>query len=151
MASKAFLVDLMTGERLEFQFAPSDLKGDRSSGWTAAKVPGLSHPRYQFTAGEDRNLQFTLEFFRLPDIEERVRWLQSLTYPGYKDGMLSAPPHLVELVFGTLYEGVAWMVISAKERYFDLFTTDLTPLRAEVEITLKEYVEQGRDAREIRK
>jgi hypothetical protein len=151
MSDPAYIVDLYTGERLEFQFAPNDLREEKSGAWASSRVPGQSHPRYQFTAGGARTLQFTLDLYRLDDLEQRVRWLQSLEYPEYEQQILSAPPHLVAFLFGTLYEDVAWMVTSVKNRYFELFTPGLKPLRAEVDIQLEEYIDRAVDYREIRR
>ena len=123
--SPAFLVDLVTGERLAFQFAPNDLKGDRTTGWVSAKVPGMSHPRCQYVSGEERTLQFTVEFFQIQDIEARVRWLQSLTYPEYEQGFLSAPPHLVELVFIPIHGPLIQLIIGLCMEVYQLIRIQL--------------------------
>lgn len=148
--SKAYLVCVETGESLELQFAPNDFTEEVATSWAAIKIPGASAPRRQWVSGEARKLPVKIDFYRLPDIRGRVRWIQSLQFPSYQNGHLVASPCRVMLVFGGLYDGVTWIVTATKVRWHDLFAADLTPLRAEVEIQLEEYRESSPDYREMR-
>ena len=47
-AITAHLVDVETGQRLEFQYNPNDIVDEKSTAYAAIKIPGLSHPRYRF-------------------------------------------------------------------------------------------------------
>ncbi len=149
-SGKAYLVCIETSESMELQFAPNDFTEETTTSWAAIKIPGASAPRRQWVSGEARKLPIKIELYRQPDIQQRVRWIQSLQYPSYQNGFLAASPSRVMLIFGGLYDGVTWIVTGTKVRWFDLFAADLTPLRAEVEVQLEEYRESSPDYREIR-
>ena len=149
MPERAHLIDLITGESLEFQYAPPELNDDKSTAYSEAKVFGWSHPRQQYNAGGARTLQFKLEFYGTNTMP-RVRWLQSLLYPEYENGNIVNGPHRVKLVFGGQYEAETWTVTAVKAKAFDRFTRELIPMRAELDITLTEYVERSVDYREVR-
>ena len=80
----AHLVDAETGQRLKFQHNPNDIVEEKSTALAAIKIPGLSHPRYQYVAGEPRKISFLLLFFK-GAIEESVDWLRSLLYPEHAE------------------------------------------------------------------
>ena len=135
-----YLVDVDTGERLAFQHNPNDIGDEKSTAYAAIRIPGMSHPRYQYIAGEPRKITFKLELFKGP-VKQKVHWLRSLLYPEHAGTMLKNAPHRVLFIFGDLYPGVLCVVRQVKVRYFHLFDRDsLLPQRAEVEIVLEEYV-----------
>ena len=147
---QAFLVDLETGERLAFQFNPSEITDEKSTAYAAIRIPGMSHPRYQFIAGEPRRVSFQIQLFKGP-VKQNVAWLQSLCYPEHAGSMLQNTPHKVMLVYGDLYPDLIGVVRQVKARYFDLFDRDnLLPQRAEVDIAIEEVVERSVDFSEIR-
>jgi hypothetical protein len=138
-ALTAYLVDVDTGERMEFQYNPSEIIDEKSTAYAAIKVPGMGLPRYQFVAGEARKISFKVEFFKGP-VKEKVQWLQNLQYPEHGGTVLKNAPHRVLFIFGDLFPGVVCIVPSVKVRYFGSFeATTLTPQRAEVELALETY------------
>ena len=147
---KGYLVDVETGESLEFQYNPDDILDKKSTAFAAIKVPGMSHPRYQFVAGEPRKIVFKLSFFK-GDVKESVNWLQSLLYPEHAGTMLKNAPHKVLFMFGDLYPGTICVVRQVKARYIHMFDKDsLLPQHAEVEVTLEEYIDESVDYSEVR-
>ena len=108
-AITAHLVDVETGQRLEFQYNPNDIVDEKSTAYAAIKIPGLSHPRYQYVAGEPRKITFQLRFFKGP-VKESVDWLRSLLYPEHAGTTLANAPHKVLFLFGDLYPGVLCVV-----------------------------------------
>jgi hypothetical protein len=60
---KGYLVDADTGERLEFQYNPNSISDEKSTDYATIKIPGMSHPRYQYVAGEPRRIAFKVELF----------------------------------------------------------------------------------------
>lgn len=147
---QAYLVDVDTGERLEFQYNPNEIVDEKSTAYASIKVPGMSHPRYQFVAGEARRISFKIELFRGP-VKERVKWLQSLQYPEHDGTMLKNAPHRALFIFGDLFPGVICIVPSVKARFFHSFDqATLAPQRAEVDITLEEIVEKSKGPTEAR-
>jgi hypothetical protein len=147
---KSYLVDLYTGERLEFQYNPSSIGDEKSTDYAAIKIPGMSHPRYQYVAGEPRKITFKVELFKGP-VKQKVDWLRSMQYPEHARTMLKNAPHCVLLIFGDLYPGVTCIVRQVKARFFGLFDRDnLLPQRAEVDIVLEEYVDRSVDWSQVR-
>lgn len=145
-----YLVDVETGERLAFQHNPNDIGDEKSTAYAAIRIPGMSHPRYQYIAGEPRKIAFKLELFKGP-VKQKVHWLRSLLYPEHAGTMLKSAPHRVLFIFGDLYPGVLCVVRQVKVRYFHLFDRDsLLPQRAEVEIVLEEYVGASVNVSEVR-
>ena len=146
----AHLVDVETGQRLEFQYNPNDIVDEKSTAYAAIKIPGLSHPRYQYVAGEPRKIIFQMRFFKGP-VKESVDWLRSLLYPEHAGTMLESAPHRVLFLFGDLYPGVLCVVRQVKVRFFHMFDRDsLRPQHAEVDVVLEEYVDESVGYREVR-
>ena len=146
-----YLVDVVTRERLEFQYNPDEITDDKSTDFATIKIPGMSHPRYQYVAGEARRITFKVSFFKGP-VKEKVAWLQSLLYPHHDKTMLKNAPHKVLFFFGDLYPGVICIVRQVRVRYFHMFDTDtLLPQRAEVDLALEEIVQKPVGYKEVRK
>ena len=146
----AYLVDVDTGEYLAFQYNPNDIGDDKSTAYAAIKIPGMSHPRYQYVAGEPRKITFKLSFF-MQSVKKNVEWLRSLLYPEHAGTMLKNAPHRVLFMFGDLYPGVLCIVSQVKARYFHMFDRDnLLPQRAEVDVVLEEYVSESVNYSEVR-
>ena len=145
------IVDVVTHERLEFQYNPDEITDEKSTDFAAIKVPGMSHPRYQYVAGEARKITFKLVFFKGP-VKESVDWLRSLLYPEHEGTMLKNAPHRVLFLFGDLYPGVLCVVRQVKARFFHMFDREsLLPQRAEAEIQLEEYVDRSVNYAEVRR
>lgn len=142
---------MVTRESLEFQYNPDEIADEKSADFATIKVPGMSHPRYQYVAGEARRITFKLTFFKGP-VKKNVAWLQSLLYPSHEKTMLKTAPHKVLFLFGDLYTGVPCIVRQARVRYFHMFDQEnLLPQHAEVEITLEEIVGRSVSYSEVRR
>ena len=147
---KGYLVDVDTGERLEFQHNPNDIGDDKSTAYAAIRIPGMSHHRYQYVSGEPRRIAFKIELFKGP-VKQKVHWLRSLLYPEHTGTMLKNAPHRVLFIFGDLYPGVLCVVRQVKARYFHMFDRDnLLPQHAEVDVVLEEYVDESVNFSEVR-
>lgn len=146
-----YIVDIVTHERLEFQYNPDEITDEKSTDFATIKVPGMSHPRYQYVAGEARKIAFKLVFFKGP-VREKVAWLRSLLYPQHEKTMLKNAPHKVLFFLGDLYPGTLCIVRQVRTRYFNMFDRDsLLPQHAEVDVTLEEIVQKSVDYTEVRK
>lgn len=146
-----YLVDVVTRDSLEFQYNPDEISDEKSTDFAAIKVPGMSHPRYQYVAGEARKISFKLSFFKGP-VKQKVAWLQSLLYPEHAKTMLRNAPHKVLFFFGDLYPGVPCIVRQVRVRYFNMFDSDsLLPQHAEVDLTLEEIVAKSVDYSKVRR
>jgi len=146
-----YLVDVVTRESLEFQYNPDEIADEKGADFATIKVPGMSHPRYQYVAGEARRIAFKLMFFKGP-VNQKVAWLRSLLYPTHEKTMLKTAPHKVLFFFGDLYAGVPCIVRQVRVRYFHMFDqTNLLPQHAEVDITLEEIVSKSVSYSEVRR
>ena len=146
-----YLVDAVTRESLEFQYNPDQILDEKGSDFAAIKVPGMSHPRYQYVSGEARVIAFKLTFFKGP-VREKVAWLRSLLYPEHEKTMMKTAPHKVLFFFGDLYDGTPCIVRQVRARYFHMFDRDsLLPQHAEVEIVLEEMVSRSVSCGEVRR
>ncbi len=146
----AYLVDVDTGDYLDFQYNPNDIVDEKSTAYAAIKIPGMSHPALPVRrrgAAQDR-LQGGCS--RGP-VKESVDWLRSLLYPEHAGTMLKNAPHRVIFMFGDLYPGVLCVVRQVKARFFHMFDRDnLLPQHAEVDVVLEEYIDQSVDCSEVR-
>lgn len=148
--TKATLVDVETGEYLEFQDNPSEISEEKSTAYAAIKIPGISHPRYQFVAGEPRTIRLKIQFFKGP-VQKNVDWLRSLLYPEHTGSMMKNAPHRVLLVFGDLYSELVCIVKQVKVRYHKIFDrASLEPQVADVELVLEEVVDGSASMQEVR-
>ena len=146
-----YIVDVVTRESLEFQYNPDEITDEKSTDFATIKVPGMSHPRYQYVAGEARKISFKVSFFKGP-VREKTAWLQSLLYPQHEKTMLRNAPHKVLFFFGDLYPGVMCVVRQVRARYFHMFDKDsLLPQHAEVDLTLEEIVQKSVDYTAVRR
>ncbi|MHB9037906.1 MAG: hypothetical protein ACYC64_14710 [Armatimonadota bacterium] len=146
-----YLVDVVTRESLEFQYNPDEIMDEKSTDYATIKVPGMSHPRYQFVSGEARKIAFTVVFFKGP-VKQKVAWLQSLLYPQHEKTMLKSAPHKVLFFLGDLYPGTLCIVRQVRAHYFHMFDKDsLLPQHAEVELALEEIVPKSVSFSEVRR
>jgi len=146
-----YLVDVVTRESLAFQYNPDEITDEKSTDYATIKVPGMSHPRYQYVSGDARRITFTVSFFK-GNVREKVAWLQSLLYPQHDMTMLKSAPHKLLFFFGDLYPGVLCILRGARVRFFHMFDRDsLLPQRAEVELSLEEIVQKSVSYSEVRK
>ena len=145
----AYIVDVETGDYLDFQYNPNDIVDDKSTSYASIKIPGMSHPRYQYVSGEPRKISFKVMFFKGP-VKKSVEWLRSLLYPEHAGTMLKNAPHRVLFCFGDLYPGVLCIVRQVKSRFFHMFDREsLLPQHAEVDLVLEEFVDESVDYSEV--
>jgi len=147
---RGYLIDVDGGGDMDFQYSPSEVVDDKATLFAAIRIPGMSHPRYQFVSGEPRKIVFRLRFFKGP-VRERVAWLQSLLYPEHAGAMLDHAPHRVLFVFGELFPGLLCIVRQVKARFHGLFEPGtLLPEQADVDIALEEYIDESVEVWEVR-
>ena len=145
-----YLVDVDTGERLQFQYNPSEITDEKGTDYAAIKIPGMSHPRYQYVAGEARRISLRIGLFKGP-VKQQVHWLAIAALPRARRYDAQDAPHRVLLIFGDLYPSVTCIVRQVRARYFNLFDRDtLLPQQAEVDLTLEEFVDESVEWRSVR-
>lgn len=151
--AKGFLINETTLERLIFQFNPAEITDSRSVSFEKIQVPGLSHPFLQFTAGDGRTLSFLLEFSAIGykrDIMGDIRWLQSLQYPQWGEGVLKAAPPRVTFIFGKLLR-LRGVITSVQVTYRQWDPTLTKLLRAGATVDFEEYVPKSVNMWKVRR
>ena len=133
---------------------PNEINDEKGVNWARSTVPGMSHPRYQFVAGNPRIIRFKLQYhwsFDPTAVRRECMWLQSMLYPTHAGLALLRPPAICMNVFGLHYRGVKVVFTDVKVKYGQLFQPQsLYPLRAEAECVCEEWVEQSVGPTELR-
>ena len=147
----AALVNVKSGERFMFHFNPEPIQDSKENNIAEINIPGMSHPRLQFTNGGNRTLSFTA-FFHYgvegKEVPYSVSVLQSWLYPEY-DGerMTSAPPKL-KLVYGETWQDQKWIMKSCRITR-QRFDKELKCILAQADIELIEFVDKSIDMRDV--
>ena len=145
------LVDTESAARVTFDLNPDSFDDSKSTEFAEIPIPGMSHPRLQFTNGSTRTLSFTiyLHYGATEDVPKAIRTLQAWLYPEYDAGRLRKAPARLLLVFGDTWPDERWvMTVCNVER--QRFDKELNCTFAEVSIELAEYIEQSRSASGVR-
>lgn len=134
-----------TGESFNVLFNPEEYTVNHDNNFASQTVPGLSAPVLQFVHGNMRTLEMEL-FFDTTDArtdvrEETAKVVRLLDI----DSDLHAPPILV----------VSWAslhfrcVLARAAQQFVRFLEDGRPVRARLNVTFNEFVDAGRESREV--
>lgn len=124
---------------VEFQYNPAELNDSWGVDWGELRGAGGSYPVNVYSGGKQRVMTFTmyLDGVEKPgSVMQMIRNLNSYVPPAKKGGeyQFKSPP-IIPLVFGWFVKDC--LLDSVNVRY-TAFTPDLlTPLRAEVQVTLK--------------
>ena len=145
------LVDTESAARITFDINPDTFEDSKSNELAEIPIPGMSHPRLQFTNGSTRTLSFTvyLHYGATQDVPNAIRTLQAWLYPEYDGGHLKKAPSRLLLVFGDTWPDEQWIMRSCnitRQR----FDKELNCTFAEADIELVEYIQQSRGADEVR-
>ena len=145
------LVDSETADRITFDFNPESFEDNKSTDFAEINIPGMSHPRLQFTNRSSRTLSFSvsLHYGATDDVPKAIRMLQSWLYPEYEGGHLKKPPAKLLLIFGDTWPDELWVMSSCNitRKSFD---KELNCTFAEAAIELTEYIDNSRGADEVR-
>ena len=145
------LVDTESAVRITFDINPDSFEDSKNNELAEIPIPGMSHPRLQFTNGSTRTLNFTiyLHYGATQDVPRAIRTLQAWLYPEYDGGHLKKAPSRLLLVFGDTWPDEQWIMRTCnitRQR----FDKTLNCTFAEADIELVEYIQQSRGANEVR-
>ena len=145
------LVDTDTADRITFDLNPDSFEDSKSTEFAEIPIPGMSHPRLQFTNGNTRTLSFKifLHYGATEDVPKAIRTLQAWLYPEYDGGYLKKAPAKLLLIFGDTWLDERWVMRTCNitRKRFD---KELNCIFAEASIEFAEYIDQSRDANEVR-
>ena len=145
------LVNTETNDRITFDINPSTVQDNKSNNLAEINIPGMSHPRLQFTNGSSRKLTFTLflHYGATSDVPKAIKLLQSWLYPEYEDGRLTRAPAKLMFVFGDTWPDEIWILQSCNVERLR-FTKDLKCNFAQVEISLIQLIEKSISAKDVK-
>jgi hypothetical protein len=129
-------------ESIQVLFNPTEYQLAQSNQFAEVAVPGLSAPLLQFGRGNARTLTMQLFFdtyeegIDVRDYTNRVLKLLAI------DSHLHAPP-ICRFVWGDL---VFICVLEQANQRFTLFLDNGTPVRATMDVTLKEFLDRTKQA-----
>ncbi len=141
---KAILLNLENGEEIAVQWNPSDYQIEKDVGWKEQEVAGRDAPGVEFTAGGRKKLSMQLCYDTSDtggDVREQTSRVEGLATV---DRSLASPrpPRLLFRWGGFEFRCV---LQSCSSRYL-LFAENGVPLRAELRISLGEFVEEDNGA-----
>ena len=145
------LIDTESAARITFDINPESFEDSKSTEFAEIPIPGMSHPRLQFTNGANRTLSFTLfiHYGVTDDVPAAIKLLQSWLYPIYDGGHLKQAPSRLLLLFGDTWPDELWVMQSCNitRKRFD---KELNCIFAEASVELAEFIDTSRDANEVR-
>lgn len=145
------LVDTENADRVTFSINPSSFTDSKSTDFAEIPIPGMSHPRLQFTGGSTRTVSFMLFLHHgvTENVPKAIRSLQAWLYPEYEGGHLKKAPAKLLLIFGDTWPDEQWVMTSCnitRQR----FTKELECNFAQADIELTEYIDKSRNSGEVR-
>lgn len=136
---KATIEPHIGGEHIEVLFNPTEYRLSHSNQFAEIAIPGLAAPLLQFGRGNARTLTMQLFFDTYEagtDVRDHTLKLIKLLEI---DTELHAPP-VSRFVWGNFkFTGV----LERADQQFVMFLSNGTPVRATVDVTLKEFYEGG--------
>ena len=145
------IVDVETGRRVEFDLNPEPIEDTKETEFAGIAIPGMSHPKIQFTGGGERRLSFTvvLHYGATDDVPSKIRQLQSWQYAEYSGGRLTKGPSRLLVVFGDTWPDEQWVMTSCNVTC-QRFDKKLGCIYAEVAIELLQFITDSVDAKDVR-
>ena len=145
------LTDLDTGVSLIFHLNPETIQDDKTTEFACIGIPGMSHPRIQYTGGGERVLSFSAHMHSglTSDIPEGLKLLQSWQYAEYQNGRMIKAPHRLLVVFGKTWRDEQWVLrsCSLNRKRFD---KKLNCTSVEITLELVQIIEKSADFKEVR-
>ena len=136
-----------TKAHFDVMFNPEEYTLNRDNNFASQAVPGLSAPLLQFVHGNLRTLDMELFFDTFEQHRDVREVTQSVVGLLDIDPELHAPPVLL----------VSWAslqfrcVLAHAGQKFVLFFDDGRPARAQITVSFQEYVDPGREGREVKR
>jgi len=143
------------GQIVPFLFNPSEFSVEKTNQFTEVNIPGLPSSIFQFVKGGARTVSMDLTFDTYEEKKDVRTYTDSIT--GWEsetkkakglmdiDSDLHAPPVCLFIWGGFIFP---CLIERATKRY-TMFLSDGTPVRASLNVTLKEYKEFETQVKEI--
>jgi len=149
---RALIKNLFTGEEINVMFNPEEYTLSKDNNFASQPIPGLSSPLLQFVHGNLRTLEMELFFDTyLPlttkatpqrDVREETQKIVDLLKI---NGEFHAPP-ILEVSWASLFFRC---VLARVSQRFILFLNDGRPVRARLNVTFNEFIDEEHEAKEV--
>lgn len=134
--------------KITFLFNPKEFSVEKSNQFSDVNVPGLSSPIIQFIRGNARTITMDLFFDtyekkEITDVRQYTDMITGWEEAGHSKGLmdidkdLHAPP-VCKFIWGKFQFKC---IIERISKRFTMFLPDGTPVRATLNVTLKEYAD----------
>ncbi len=141
-------IETEKGETIRCLFNPSELTFTKSTQWSPTKAPGKNTPRLKFTQGQSGTLAMSLTLDTTDTGEPVTNHTKKLLDLMKVDSGLrdtdkknnSARPPWVKLHWGSFHSFKA--IVENLQVKFTYFASNGRPLRAQANITLKQYEDE---------
>jgi hypothetical protein len=145
---KAVITNLDTNESVECMFNPSEYTFTKTNNWAMSKTRGKNVPKLEFNGGNPTDLKVELIFDTYEsrqDVRKKFTnalWQLAMVNKDKKDPKTGkGKPPECEFRWGTMWSFKA--VVTDINQKFTLFLPDGTPVRATVNITLRQVEDTG--------
>ena len=145
------IAEVETGDRIHFMLNPESFEDSKDTEFAGIEIPGMSHPRLQFTGGGERTLSFSvfLHSGATDDVPTTIKLLQSWQYAEYSNGkFVEAPPKLL-IIFGDTWPDEQWLLRSCTVTH-NRFDKKLNSIFAEVALEFVQYIDESVSREDIR-
>ena len=143
--AKARITIEHTGDQFDVMFNPEEYSVNKDNNFASQAIPGLSSPLLQFVHGNLRTLEMELFFDTTQgrtDVREQTQKIVNLLKI---DPDLHAPP-VLRVVWASLQ---LRCVLARAGQKFLKFLDDGRPVRARLNVTFNEFIDEEREAKEV--
>ena len=148
---KGAIAEVDNGDIIHFKLNPESIEDSKDTEFASIDIPGMSHPRYQYTGGGERVLSFTIYLHKGAgeDVPTAIKLLRSWLYAEYSEGKLSEPPKKLLIVFGDTWPDELWLLRSMRITH-NRFDKNLNSIYAEIALEFIEYIEESVGAEDVK-
>ncbi|MCC4769567.1 LysM peptidoglycan-binding domain-containing protein [Methanosarcina sp. DH2] len=126
-------------EQIEILYFPPEYSIDKSNSFSEISVPGLESPYLQYIKGNSGSISLEVFYDTYEEGGVDVRkYTDQLTGLMNIDPELHAPP-VLRFIWGLVSKEPFYCVLEKVTRRFTMFNSDGIPVRAKLNITLKEF------------
>ena len=135
--TRSYIINTETGEKMMFQFNPTNLPYSRSVRYTDITSPGMSYPLTQYAGGDARSFSVELFYFDKPysgKINNARLFLESLMPPEYNDSDYVKPP-VITFAWGYFVKNCVLQQLQVDDQELN---SDGNPVHTKFTLTLRQ-------------
>lgn len=135
--TKGWMKNNDTGDKMPFQFNPTNLSYSRGASYADISAPGMAYPDTQFVKGEARSFPVTLFLYDNPNtgvIKEYLKFIGGFLTPESNESGYTKPP-MMTFCFGYF---IRKCVLENLDVNIELFDDDGEPTQATLTLQLRQ-------------